>query len=77
MQDYFKYLSVQETRMKFRIDCFLVPTIRENYKADKKYKVEKWLCLLEKDASPTLVLIPRTGTKRSKTRDSVRKSIKR
>ena len=31
--------------------------------------------MLEKDASPTLVLIPQTGTKRSKTRDSVRKSI--
>ena len=44
MQDYFKKLNVQESRMKFRIDCFLVPTIRLNFKSNKKYKAEKWLC---------------------------------
>ena len=44
MQDYFEKLNVKETRMKFRIDSFLVPTIRENFKSNKKYKAENWLC---------------------------------
>ena len=44
MQDYFRELNIQDSRMKFRIDSFLVPTIRMNYKSHKKYKAENWLC---------------------------------
>ena len=54
MQLYFKRLSVQETRMKFRIDSFLVPTIRENFKSNRKYKAEKLLC---PDCTPESVML--------------------
>ena len=44
MKTFFKTMNVADARMAFRIQNFLVPTIRLNFKSDKKFKAEGWLC---------------------------------
>ena len=44
MKGYFKTMNVADSRMAFKIQNFVVPTIRLNFKSDKKYKAEGWLC---------------------------------
>ena len=44
MKDYFKKLSVQESRLCFKIHNFLTPTVKLNFKNEKKFKALNWLC---------------------------------
>ena len=44
MKSYFKTMTVADSRMAFKIENFVVPTIRLNFKSDKKFKAEGWLC---------------------------------
>ena len=41
---YFKTMDVADSRLAFKIENFVVPTIRLNFKSDKKFKAEGWLC---------------------------------
>ena len=40
MKDFFKTMTVADSRMAFKILNFVVPTIRLNFKSDKKFKYE-------------------------------------
>ena len=44
MKDYFYSLNIKDSRMCFRMKNFLVPTVKLNFKNDKKFKATKWLC---------------------------------
>ena len=44
LKPYFKSMNISDSRMFYRVKYFLVPTIRLNYKQDKRYTAEKWLC---------------------------------
>ena len=43
MKEYFKTLSIESCRIRFRIDCNLVPTVRSHYKS--KYKSQGLECI--------------------------------
>ena len=44
MKDYFKTLSVHESRLRFKIQNFLTPTVKLNFKNETKFRAMKWLC---------------------------------
>ena len=44
MRGYFRNMNVADSRMAFKIQNYVVPTIRLNFKSDKKFKAEGWLC---------------------------------
>ena len=44
MKEHFYSLNIQDSRMCFRMKNFLVPTVKSNFKNDKKFKASKWLC---------------------------------
>ena len=44
IKDYLKTLSLKNARMIFRQNCRLIQTIRTNFKSDKRYLSEKYLC---------------------------------
>ena len=41
---YFKTLNVPDSRMRFKIASFMVPTIRMNFKSNKRFAAESWSC---------------------------------
>ena len=43
-QEYMKKLSLSVARIIFRRNCGMIQTIRSNFKNDKRYKSEKYLC---------------------------------
>ena len=44
IKDYFKTLKIQSSRIIFKRNCFMLKTIRSNFKSDKRYKAEGYLC---------------------------------
>ena len=44
LKSYFKTMTVSNSRMAFKMQNYVVPTIRLNFKSDKKFKAEGWLC---------------------------------
>ena len=44
LKGFFKTMNVADSRMAFKLQNYVVPTIRLNFKSDKKYKAEGWLC---------------------------------
>ena len=40
----FRCLNLQDSRIYFRKTCFLLQTVRLNYKSNKQYKAESYLC---------------------------------
>ena len=45
MKSYFKSMNIQQSRLYFKILNFITPTVRLNFKSDRKFKVEKWQCV--------------------------------
>ena len=44
IQEYFETLDLQSARTIFRRNSYMLKTIRSNYKSDRKYKAEGYLC---------------------------------
>ena len=44
LKDYFKSLNLQSSRIIFRRNSHMLKTVRTNFKSDKKYKAEGFLC---------------------------------
>ena len=44
LKSYFKEMDIQQSRLNFKIRCYMTPTIRLNFKSDPKFKSEKWVC---------------------------------
>ena len=44
MKHYFRTLDIQESRMYYKIKYFLVPTVAMNFKNDKKFRAQNYLC---------------------------------
>ena len=44
MKEYLKTLNLKNARMIFRRNCGMIQTVRSNFKNDKRYKSEKYLC---------------------------------
>ena len=44
MKQYFKTLNVSECRLRFKIKYFLTPTVSWNFKNDKVFKAQNYLC---------------------------------
>ena len=44
MNSYFKTLTVRESRLRYRIKYFLTPTVCLNFKNDKVFKAQNYLC---------------------------------
>ena len=44
LNNFYKTLNVKESRLCFKIKYFLTPTISTNFKNDKKFKSQKYLC---------------------------------
>ena len=38
-------MNIQQSRFYFKIQNFLTPTVRLNFKSDRKFKAEKWQCV--------------------------------
>ena len=45
MKEYFKTMNIQQSRLYFKIQNFITPTVRLNFKSDRKFKFEKWQCI--------------------------------
>ena len=45
MKSYFKTMNIEQSRLYFKIQNFITPTIRLNFKSDRKFASEKWLCV--------------------------------
>ena len=44
MQSYLMSLNLRDSRVIFRRNCYFLPCVRLNFKSDKKYKSEGYLC---------------------------------
>ena len=44
MKSYLKDLSLKNARVIFRRNCGMIQTVRTNFKNDKRYKSERYLC---------------------------------
>ena len=42
LKEYFKTMNIQQSRLYFKIQNFITPTVRLNFKSDRKFKSEKW-----------------------------------
>ena len=45
MSDFFFHLDVESSRMKLKSELGMIPTIRNNFKNNRKYKLENFQCL--------------------------------
>ena len=43
-KSYFRTMTVRESRLAFKIKYFLTPTVAMNFKNDKKFKSQNYLC---------------------------------
>ena len=37
-------MDISQCRLFFKIRCQITPTVRLNFKSDRKYKALKWIC---------------------------------
>ena len=44
-KSYFKTMNIAQSRLYFKVLNFITPTIRANFKSDKKFCAEKFICL--------------------------------
>ena len=44
MRDYFTYMNVTDSRLAYKIETFSVNTIKLNFKSEKKFKSDGWIC---------------------------------
>ena len=44
MSSYFKNLNIEDSRMMIKIKLNMIPTIRDHFKSNKKYKAENHQC---------------------------------
>ena len=44
VQDYLRTMSVSEARLRFKIQTFMTPTVRMNFRSDPNYRLQGWLC---------------------------------
>ena len=44
IKGYFKSMNVADARLAFKIENFVVPTVKLNFKSDKQFKAEGYLC---------------------------------
>ena len=44
IKEYFKQLNLHDSRTIFRKNSFMLKTVRSNFKSDKRYKAESYLC---------------------------------
>ena len=44
IQDYLKNMNLSSAQLMFKVRYFLTPTVRGNFKSDKKFRDEMWRC---------------------------------
>ena len=44
LKEYFKSMTISRARLFFKIQSSVTPTVRINFKSDKKFKSQKWIC---------------------------------
>ena len=44
-KNYFKTMNIVQSRLYFKVLNFITPTIRANFKSDKKFRAEKFICI--------------------------------
>ena len=44
MKSYFKTMTIDRSRLFFKVQVSMTPTIRLSYKSNKKFRAEKWVC---------------------------------
>ena len=44
VKSYFKTMSIARSRLYFKVLNYITPTIRENFKSDKKFREVKFIC---------------------------------
>ena len=44
-KNYFKTMNILQRRLYFKVLNFITPTIRANFKSDKKFRAEKFICI--------------------------------
>ena len=44
MKSYFKTMNISKSRLFFKVQSLITPTVRINFKSDKKFKSQKWIC---------------------------------
>ena len=45
MKEYFRSMNIQQSRLYFKIQSLVTPTVRAHFKSDKKFRSEKWICI--------------------------------
>ena len=51
MREYFQTMTLTDSRLAYKIETYSVNSIKLNFKSDKRYKSEGWLCDDCKDSS--------------------------
>ena len=44
LKQYFKSMSIADSRLRFKVESQMVPLVKMNFQSDKQYTKELWVC---------------------------------